>query len=31
MTNDFQKDLDESNYKPSKIWVDKCSKFIIDQ
>ena len=27
MTNAFQKILDESNYKPNKIWVDKDSKF----
>ena len=27
ITNTFQKILDESNLKPSKIWVDKGSKF----
>ena len=27
ITNAFQKILDESNHKPRKIWVDKCSKF----
>ena len=26
-TNAFQKILDDSNRKPSKIWVDKCSEF----
>ena len=26
-TNFFQKILHESNHKPSKIWVDKGSKF----
>ena len=31
ITNDFQKILNESNRKPNKIWVDKGSKFIIDQ
>ena len=25
-TNAFQKILDESNRKPNKIWVDKCSE-----
>ena len=27
ITNTFEKILDESNRKPSKIWVDKCSEF----
>ena len=27
ITNAFQKFLDESNSKPNKIWVVKCSKF----
>ena len=27
ITNAFQKTLDESNQKPSKIWVDKGSEF----
>ena len=27
ITNAFQKVLDESNRKPSQIWVDKGSKF----
>ena len=27
ITNVFQKILDESNYKPNKIWVDKGTKF----
>ena len=27
ITNAFQKILDESNCKPNKIWLDKCSKF----
>ena len=27
ITNAFQKMLDESNWKPNKIWVDKGSKF----
>ena len=27
ITNAFQKNLDESNYKPNKIWLDKDSKF----
>ena len=27
ITNAFQKNLDESNCKPSKIWVDKGSEF----
>ena len=27
ITNAFQKILDESNCKPSKIWVDKGSEF----
>ena len=27
ITNAFQKILDESIYKPSKIWVDKSSEF----
>ena len=27
ITNAFEKILDESNRKPSKIWVDKCSEF----
>ena len=27
ITNSFQKVLDESNRRPIKIWVDKCSKF----
>ena len=27
ITNAFLKILDESNYKPSKIWVDKGSEF----
>ena len=27
MTNAFQKILDESNCKPSKIWVDKSTEF----
>ena len=31
ITNAFQKILNESNLKPNKIWVDKGSKFIIDQ
>ena len=31
ITNAFQKILDESNRKPSKIWVDKAANFMIDQ
>ena len=31
ITNSFQKILKEFNRKPKKIWVDKGSKFIIDQ
>ena len=31
ITNAFQKTLDESNRKPSKIWVDKAANFIIDR
>ena len=27
ITNAFQKILDESKYKPNKIWVDKGSEF----
>ena len=27
ITNAFQKILDESNWKPNRIWVDKGSKF----
>ena len=27
ITTAFQKILDESNCKPNKIWVDKCSEF----
>ena len=27
ITNAFQKILDESNFKPNKIWVDKSSEF----
>ena len=27
VTNAFQKNFDESNRKPSKIWVDKGSQF----
>ena len=27
ITNDFQKILDKSGYKPNKIWVDKFSEF----
>ena len=27
ITNAFQKNLDESNWKPNKIWVDKGSEF----
>ena len=27
ITNDFQYNLDESNRKPNKIWVDKGSEF----
>ena len=27
ITNAFQKVLKESNRKPNKIWVDKCSEF----
>ena len=27
ITNAFQNILDESNHKPNKIWVDKCSEF----
>ena len=27
ITNAFQKILKESNHKPNKIWVDKCSEF----
>ena len=27
ITNDFQYNLDESNRKPNKIWVDKFSEF----
>ena len=27
ITNAFQEILDESNHKPNKIWVDKCSEF----
>ena len=27
ITNAFQKILDESNLKPNKTWVDKCSEF----
>ena len=26
-TNSFQKNLDESNHKPNKIWIDKDSEF----
>ena len=26
-TNSFQKNLDESNRKPNKIWIDKDSEF----
>ena len=31
ITNAFQKNLDESNWKPNKISVDKGSDFIIGQ
>ena len=27
ITNDFRKNLDESNRRPNKIWVDKGSEF----
>ena len=27
ITNAFQKSIDESNWKPNKIWVDKSSEF----
>ena len=27
ITNAFQKILDESNWKPNRIWVDKGNKF----
>ena len=27
ITNAFQKNLDESNHKPSKVWVDKGKGF----
>ena len=27
ITNTFQQILDESNHKPNKIWVEKCSEF----
>ena len=27
VTNIFQKNLDESNHKLNKIWVEKCSEF----
>ena len=27
ITNAFQKILDDSNRKPNKIWVHKCSEF----
>ena len=27
ITNAFQKNFDESNWKPDKIWVDKGSRF----
>ena len=27
IANSFQKIFDESNHKPNKIWVDKCSEF----
>ena len=27
ITNAFQETLDESNFKPNKIWVDKGSEF----
>ena len=27
IANAFQKILEESNHKPNKIWVDKCSGF----
>ena len=31
ITDDFQKNLKESNRKPKKIWINKGSDFIIDQ
>ena len=27
ITNAFQKVLNESGWKPNKIWIDKCSEF----
>ena len=31
ITNAFQKIIDESNRKPTKIWVEKTANFIIDE